>query len=104
VAALDAKIIDLLGEIKHRVAFDAEVEKSVEPLAAGVEVNHVPLNSPSPSFGVPGHRRRTESRAAARRRFVESLRYAPVECRCCASLNYSARPRRRRGRTWFSFS
>ncbi len=43
MAALDAEIIDLLGEVEHGVAFDAEIEKSVEPFAAGVEVNHACL-------------------------------------------------------------
>ena len=43
VAALDAQIVDLLGEVEHGVAFDAEIEKSIEPFAAGVEVNYACL-------------------------------------------------------------
>ena len=39
MAALDAEIVDLLGEVQHCVAFDPEIEKSIEPLAAGVKVD-----------------------------------------------------------------
>ena len=38
VAALDAEIIDALGEIKNVIAFEPEIIKSIHPLAAGVEV------------------------------------------------------------------
>src|SRR5262245_61595808 len=39
VAALDAEIVDLLGEIQHCVTLDSKIEKSIEPLAARVEVH-----------------------------------------------------------------
>src|SRR5690349_14211871 len=40
MTALYSQVIDLLGKVEHRVAFDAEIEKGVEPFTAGVEAHH----------------------------------------------------------------
>src|SRR5262249_8910818 len=54
VAALDAEVVDLLGEIERRVAAHAEIEKRVEPFAAGVEAHRRALVRPFAQLAVPG--------------------------------------------------
>ena len=54
MAALDAQIIDLLGEVEHGIALDAEIKKRVEPFAAGVEMNHGALEFAFAELRVPG--------------------------------------------------
>src|ERR1041384_251746 len=53
VAALDAEVVDLLGEIEDFVAFHAEIEERVEPLTAGVEVTDRALLRPLADLDVP---------------------------------------------------
>src|SRR5262249_40255020 len=53
VAALDAEIVDLLGEIQHRVTLDSKIEKSIEPLAARVEVHDGSFEFPFAKLCVP---------------------------------------------------
>jgi hypothetical protein len=53
MAAFDAQIIDLLRQVEHRVAFDAEIEKGIEPFTAGIEMNHGAFELAFAELGVP---------------------------------------------------
>src|SRR5262245_15815696 len=59
MTAFDTEVIDALGKIERRVALDAEIEESVEPLAAGIEMEQRPFVPALADGGVP----RTHARA-----------------------------------------
>src|SRR4029434_2676785 len=54
VAAFDAEIIDPFGEIEDVVALEAEIVKSILPLAAGVEMADFPFVPSFADLNVPG--------------------------------------------------
>src|SRR5712692_5034025 len=53
MAALDAEVVDPLRQVESGVSFDAEVKKSVEPFAAGVEAYGGSLVGPFAERCVP---------------------------------------------------
>src|SRR5262249_15768680 len=59
MAALDSQIIDLLGQVEYRVAFDAEIEKRIEPFTAGIEMDHGPFEFAFAELCVPRAHART---------------------------------------------
>jgi len=54
MAALDAEIVNAFGKVERRVAFDAEIEKGVEPLTAGVEMKQRAFVPPFADGRIPG--------------------------------------------------
>ncbi len=54
MAALDAEIVDLLGQVEHAVAFDAKIEKRVEPFAAGIEMHDGAFEFAFSQLRIPG--------------------------------------------------
>src|SRR4029434_613351 len=54
VAAFDAEIIDPFGEIEDIVTLEAEIVKSILPLAAGVEMADFPFVPSFADLYVPG--------------------------------------------------
>src|SRR5262249_53664494 len=54
VTALDAQVVDLLGQVEDVVALDVEVVERVQPLAAGVEMDDRALVRTLADLGVPG--------------------------------------------------
>src|ERR1041384_7590170 len=59
MAAFDADVVYPFGEVKRGIPFDPEVEKRVEPFAAGVEVNKVAFKLAFPELRVPWTHART---------------------------------------------
>src|SRR5919198_2690994 len=54
MAALDAEVVDLLRQIQNRIAFNAQIEKCIEPLAAGIEVDHSAFEFTFADSRIPG--------------------------------------------------
>ncbi len=88
VAALDAEIVDALGEIKDVVALESEIVKSVHPLAAGVEVADLAFESSFADLHIPRAHARALKAGPQRNtiliqtfRFIGDDRAAPIELR-----------------------
>src|SRR3954468_6874389 len=54
MAALDAQVVDPLGEVEDGVALESQVVERVHPLAAGVEVDDGALVGSLADLGIPG--------------------------------------------------
>src|SRR6185436_9974943 len=86
VAALDAEIVDSFGKIEDIVALEAQVVKSVHPLAAGIEMTDLAGVASFADFNVPGTHARALETGTKRHTiliqafgFVGDDRAAPVE-------------------------